>query len=179
MAISRKLLNDDESVVVSTRTHAKAMLGPALLLILIAAVAGFVVSFTPSAGRAAPLLQAVIGAVAAAFAFAWVVRPFLTWLTTTYTVTDRRLITRAGILTRRGHDIPLSRISDVAYERGLLDRVLGCGTLLVSVASEQRVELDDIPHVEQVHLRIHDLLFDGTDTWDVDDRPTQRIDDRR
>ena len=100
MAISRKLLNDDESVVVSTRTHAKAMLGPALLLILIAAVAGFLVSFTPSAGRAAPMLQAVIGAIAAVFAVAWVVRPFLTWLTTTYTVTDRRLITRTGILTR-------------------------------------------------------------------------------
>ena len=54
MAISRKLLNDDESVVVSTRTHAKALLGPALVLILVAAVAGFVTSFTPAAGRAAP-----------------------------------------------------------------------------------------------------------------------------
>jgi uncharacterized membrane protein YdbT with pleckstrin-like domain len=166
VAISRRLLNDDESVVVSTRTHAKALLGPALVLILIAAVAGFAASFTPSAGRAAPLLQAVIGAIAAVLAFLWVVKPFLSWLTTTYTVTNHRLITRTGILTRRGHDIPLGRISDVGYERGLLDRVLGCGTLVVAVASEQQVELYDIPHVEQVHLRIHDLLFDGDDdTW--------------
>lgn len=178
MAISRKLLNDDESVVVSTRTHAKALLGPALVLILVAAVAGFVTSFTPAAGRAAPLLQAAIGAVAAVFVFRWVVKPFLVWLTTTYTVTNRRLITRSGILSRRGHDIPLARVSDVSYERGLLDRLLGCGTLLVAVASEQRVELHDIPQVEQVHLRIHDLLFDGSGAWDVDDR-TQRLDDGR
>jgi hypothetical protein len=42
--------------------------------------------------------------------------------------------------------------------------VLGCGTLLVSVASEQRVVLHDIPHVERVHLQIQDLLFGGAET---------------
>jgi uncharacterized membrane protein YdbT with pleckstrin-like domain len=88
------------------------------------------------------------------------VLPFLRWLTTTYTVTDRRLITRTGILSRRGHDIPLARISDVAYEHGIVDRMLGCGTLIVSDASERgRVELHDVPHVEQVHLKLGHLLF--------------------
>jgi uncharacterized membrane protein YdbT with pleckstrin-like domain len=156
--ISRKLLNGDESVVVSTRTHGKALLGPLLLLIVIAAVAGVLVTYAGGVGRAAPLLQAVVYGVAALVAFKVVVRPFLTWLTTTYTVTDQRLITRWGVLSRNGHDIPLARISDVSYERGLLDRVLGCGTLLVSVASESRVTLHDIPHVERVHLQIQDLL---------------------
>ena len=179
MSISRKLLNDDESVVVFTRTHLKALLGPALLLILIAGVAGFVSTFTGAAGRAQPLLEAVIWGLAAIVAFRWVAKPFLTWLTTTYTVTNRRLITRSGILSRRGHDIPLSRISDVAYERGLLDRVLGCGTLVIAVASEQRIEFDDIPHVEQVHLRIHDLLYDGDDHSWHGEHPTLRLDDGR
>lgn len=177
MAISRKLLNADESVVVSTRTHGKALLGPLLVLILIAAAAGLVSTFTSGAGRAQPLLVAVIWAIAAVAAVRWVVRPFLEWLTTTYTVTDQRLITRSGIATRRGHDIPLARISDVSYERGLLDRVLGCGTLLVSVASEQRVRLHDIPHVERVHLQIQDLLSDGIETRAFDPR-APRTDDR-
>ena len=80
-------------------------------------------------------------------------KPFLDWLLTTYTFTNRRLITRTGILTRRGHDIPMNRISDIAYEKGLIDRIFGCGTLVVSDASEQgRVELQDIPHVEQAQL---------------------------
>lgn len=180
MAISRKQLNHDESLVVSTRTHGKALLAPALLLMLIAAVAGFAASFTPGAGRAAPLLQVVIGLIAAVFVFRWVLGPFLSWVSTTYTVTDRRLITRSGVLTRRRHDIPLSRISDVSYERDLMDRVLGCGTLVIAVAGEQQVELDDIPHVERVHMAIHDLLFDEhADSWYSDDRPTQRFDDRR
>jgi uncharacterized membrane protein YdbT with pleckstrin-like domain len=157
--ISRRLLNDDEVVVVSTRTHVKALLVPASVLILVAAVAGYL-STLPSGGPR-ELLVLLIWAVAL-LAIGWlVVRPFLGWLTTTYTVTDRRLITRSGILTRRGHDIPLARVSDVAYEHGLLDRMLGCGTLVISDASEQgRVRLHDIPQVEHVHLRISDLLFD-------------------
>lgn len=177
MAISRKLLNDGESVVVSTRTHAKALLAPLMVLILLAAVAGVVSTFTPSAGSAAPLLQAVIWGVVAVLALRWVAPPFLRWLTTTYTVTDRRLITRSGVFTRRGHDIPLLRISDVSYEHGLMDRVLGCGTLVVSDASEQgRVRLHDIPHVERVHLAISELLSHGADTRRIDPR-APRLDD--
>jgi membrane protein YdbS with pleckstrin-like domain len=160
---SRKLLNEGEHVVVSTRTHVKALLLPAVLLIVVAAVAGYATSFTGRAGNAQPLLTAVIWLLALVVAWPLVLRPFLRWLTTTYTVTTRRLITRTGILSRHGHDIPVPRISDVAYEHGLVDRLLGCGTLVISDASEQgRVRLPDIPHVEQVHLQISDLLYQHT-----------------
>jgi uncharacterized membrane protein YdbT with pleckstrin-like domain len=174
--ISRRLLNEGERVVVSTRTHVKALLGPALWLIVVAAVAGYASSFPT--GRAKPLLLAVIWGIALVIAVWLVVKPFLRWLTTTYTVTDRRLITRTGILSRRGHDIPVARISDVAYEHGLVDRLLGCGTLVISDASEQgRVRLHDIPQVEQVHLRISELLFGHTDGGYADDSRGHRIDD--
>jgi uncharacterized membrane protein YdbT with pleckstrin-like domain len=70
------------------------------------------------------------------------------------------LITRTGILTRRGHDIPLNRISDISYEKDLVDRIFGCGTLVISDASEEgRVRLNDIPHVEQAQLTVSDELF--------------------
>lgn len=162
MVISRKLLNDDEFVVVSTRTHVKALLLPAVLLIVVAAVAGYLTTL-PS-GDPRQLLVLVIWIVALGVIGWWVLRPFLAWLSATYTVTNRRLITRRGVLTRRGHDIPLHRISDVAYEHGLLDRILGCGTLVISDASEfGRVELHDIPQVEQVQLAISELLSEGAD----------------
>jgi uncharacterized membrane protein YdbT with pleckstrin-like domain len=174
VAISRKLLSTDEHVVVSTRTHVKALLVPALLLILLAAVAGYLSSL-PSGG-ARPLLVVLIWAFAFLLAILLVLMPFLRWLTTSYTVTDRRLITRTGILSRQGHDIPLARINDVAYEHGVFDRMLGCGTLVISDASQQgRVTLPDIPHVEQVHLKISDLLYNHTDG--ADPREARRIDD--
>ena len=162
MVISRKLLNEGEHIVYSTRTHVKALLLPAVVLIIIAGLAGYLTSL-PS-GDSATIWRLVLWVIAGALIVWFCVAPFLRWLLSTYTFTNRRLITRTGILTRRGHDIPMNRISDVSYEKGLVDRMFGCGTLVVSDASERgRVELRDIPRIEQVQLIVSDELFHGAD----------------
>lgn len=156
MGISPRLLGEGEYVVMATRTHVKALLLPAFLLIVICGVAGFVAGMVP---QDPPLLVWLIWALAAAAVGRWVVWPFLNWLSASYTVTNRRLVTRHGVLTRVGHDIPLHRIHDVSYEHGLVDRLLGCGTLVVSAASERgQVVLPDVPNVEHLHLAMADLL---------------------
>ena len=165
MAISQKLLSDGEHVVLSVRTHAKALIWPVVLFILVVTSVLTVVYRQPD--------NSVWGLVALAVAvpvlILWTLIPFLRWTTSTYTVTNRRLITRHGIITRTGRDIPLFRINDVAYEKGLLDRILGCGTLIISDATEKAgVVLPDVPNVEKVHLQISDLLFDNDDGADDD-----------
>ena len=163
MVLSRKLLNDGEHVILSTRTHVKALMLPAVVLMLVAGLAGYLSS---QAHRAAHerIWQWVIWVVAALLIGWFVVAPFLRWLLTTYTFTSRRLITRTGVFTRRGHDIPLNRISDISYEKSLIDRMFGCGTLVVSDASELgRVELRDIPRVERAQLTVSDELFHRAD----------------
>ena len=164
MGISKKLLSDGEHVVLSVRTHPKALIGPVALLIVV--VAG-VITAAMLQPEAIVMIAAAVVAVLAVLL--WVVVPFLRWVTSTYTVTNRRLITRHGIITRTGRDIPLFRINDVAYEKGLLDRILGCGTLVISDATEKAgVVLPDVPNVEQVHLQISDLLFANDDGNDDD-----------
>ncbi|MGH3355230.1 MAG: PH domain-containing protein [Nocardioidaceae bacterium] len=159
MGISQRLLAEGEQVVTSTRTHVKALLVPALLLIVICGVAGIVAGLLP---QDPPLLVWLVMGLAGAAILAWVVWPFVNWLSTSYTVTDRRLITRSGVVTRVGHDIPLHRINDVSYEHGLVDRVLGCGTLVISAASERgQVVLPDVPAVEELHLAMTELLMGG------------------
>jgi membrane protein YdbS with pleckstrin-like domain len=165
MAISRKLLSDDEHVVLSVRSHGKALVGPVALLVLVMAVAITTAMVRP----ANTIVGRAVAVVAVLVVIVWVVIPFLRWMTSTYTVTNRRLITRHGILTRTGRDIPLFRINDVAYEKGLLDRLLGCGTLIISDATERAgVVLPDIPNVERVHLQISELLFAKDDGRDED-----------
>lgn len=153
MAIDKQL-NDGERVVFHTRTHPKKVALPLLLLVIILVVAGVITPHVSGAGRLA------VWIVAAVLAIVFVLRPVLVWLTATYTVTDRRLLTRTGVLTRKGHDIPVNRISDVSSDRGVFDRMLGCGTLIISDASTHgRVSLPDVPHVEQRQLQISDLLY--------------------
>ena len=154
MAISQKLLNDGETVVISTRTHPKALLVPVLALVVLLAVGVAIQTMVDQ-----HVVTLVAWVLVAAGAVWYVLRPFLVWASASYTFTDRRLITRTGVLTRRGHDIPLSRISDVASELGLVDRMLGCGTLIISDASTHgSVRLPDIPHVEDTQRRLNLLL---------------------
>ena len=158
MPINPKLLTDGESVLVSTRTHIKALLLPFVIGLVVLALA-VLADRTFADGKVALGVWVLAGLLLLWF----VARPVLEWLTASYTITDRRLITRSGVLARKGHDIPLSRISDVAYELGLVDRMLGCGTLIISDASTNgRVLLHDIPKVEETQLRLNQLLHDKT-----------------
>ncbi len=167
MGLPAKLLGQGEYEVLHMRTHAKRMVVPALVLIITAGVVGVAWALLPATVQ--PVAGIVVVALGLIVFVAWVLVPFLRWRTTTYTVTNRRVITRRGILNRSGHDLPLLRINDVSYERSVLDRMLGCGTLLIQTASENGpVVLPDVPEVEQVHVAITELLF-GDD--ELDERP--------
>lgn len=156
MAISRKLLNPDERLLTSTRTHPKALFGPILALVVLLAAGVFVQVI--DAPRVVGLIAWVLVGLGILY---FSVRPFLSWLTTAHAFTDRRIITRTGIITRRGHDIPLARVSDVAIEIHLLDRLFGCGSLLIAGPSEQGVvRLNDIPNVEQTQRELNVLLHE-------------------
>lgn len=161
-----KHLNPGENIVFSTRTHVKALFLPAIILILDAAAAGYLASLPDSDNDNKKALYIAIAVGFVLIAVWFFVRPFLRWITATYTVTNRRLTTHQGVVTRTGHDIQLARISDVSYEKGLLDRILGCGTLVISDASDLGVKLPDVPKVAERQRIISDLLFQGADNND-------------
>jgi uncharacterized membrane protein YdbT with pleckstrin-like domain len=168
MGISPRLLGEGEYVVASTRTHVKALLRPALVLILLCGAGAFAMGLVP---QDPPLLKWLIGALVGVGIARWVVWPFLNWLSASYTLTNQRVITREGVLTRYGHDIPLRRVNDVSYEHGLLDRVLGCGTLVIAAASERgEVVLPDIPAVENLYVAMTELLVQEGHLDDHDHR---------
>jgi membrane protein YdbS with pleckstrin-like domain len=154
VAISQKLLNEGETVVIDTRTHIKALLLPLFVLVVLLAIGTGADTMLDN-----DTVGWVIWAVLAIGIVWWVLRPFVLWATATYTFTDRRLITRNGFIVRRGHDMPLARISDIAYEFGPIDRLLGCGTLVISDASTHgQIKLYDIPRVEETQRTVNDLL---------------------
>lgn len=163
MGLSTIQLSPGENVVLETREHWKHLLGT--MSICLAALAGLVVvlAIAPEDGFFSWL--ATLGWVAfAALAVVFGVVPVLAWRSRTYTLTDERLATRKGVIRRSGRDIPLTRINDVAFDQGLLDRLVGAGTLRVSAASEDgTVVLVDIPHIQQVALQLNELVRQALD----------------
>ena len=157
MAISPRLLNEGEHVVVSTRTHPKVLILP--LLVLLVVVAAAVWAQTAVDDRLANVPAIAIWVVTLVVLVWFVLMPVIRWATTTYTFTNRRFMKRSGLIAKEGRTIPLNRISGVDFEIGVIDRIFGCGTLIVSDASEQgRVELEDVPRVEQVQLQVSEEL---------------------
>jgi hypothetical protein len=62
-------------------------------------------------------------------------------------VTNRRMIRISGVLTRKVGSIPLKRMTDLTFHRGLWGRVLGYGDLVVESAGQEagRYRLDHLP----------------------------------
>jgi len=159
VVISQKLLNPDEKLIISCRQHPKALFGPILAAVLFLAIGVAAQVVLGDEGDAAAWVVRIVWVLCALAILWFTFRPFLDWLTTVHGVTDRRLITRQGILTRKGHDIPLARISDIQMEINLIDRPFGCGSLVITDASTfGEVRLNDIPHVEATQRQINELL---------------------
>ncbi len=144
-------------MVLHVRTHAKSLVLPAVALIAAGGLTGVGAALIPYAYR--PGGQVAVALLGLTLSVWWAGLPYLRWWTSTYTVTNNRLITRQGILQTSGRDLPLARVNDVAYERSLGDRLLGCGTLRVLTASEAGVvSLPDVPDVEHVHAVLTELV---------------------
>lgn len=161
MTFPPRLLNQGETVVLSTRSHPKALIGPVLrgLFVLAAAIVLFILLGKMDSGLLRTILMWAVAVLAIGAIVAWLVWPLLVWLNTTYTFTNRRFVERTGVVAKEGRTIPLNRISGVDFEQGVIDRIFKCGTLVVSDASQGgRVELHDIPMIEKTQLRVSEEL---------------------
>jgi uncharacterized membrane protein YdbT with pleckstrin-like domain len=154
----------DERVVLHRHPHWKRLIGPVVVLVLGTALAAFGAAVVNganwSSAVATNVVMAVIGAVWLVVISWLVLWPFLSWRSTHFVITDRRVMFRHGVLTRAGIDIPLARINSVEFRHGLLDRLVRTGTLIIESASQDPLEFHDIPRVERVHSLLYHEVFD-------------------
>jgi len=155
-------LSEGERLVLKLHPHWKTLLRPVLVLaVIVAAALALLIFALPHVHAHAAIIRLGIGAVALVATMIWFVVPLLRWSTTSYELTTRRLRLRRGILSREGRDFPLIRISDVSFSHGLLDRILGCGRLVVESAGEHgQLVLTEIPRVADVQSTLFQLVED-------------------
>jgi len=147
-----------EEPVAILHPHWKTLVGPiATTFVVVAAL--LVGEVLIPGNKYAWAERLALAVVAIALLMWWLMIPILVWRTTVYELTTRRMRLRDGILTRNGRDIPLSRITDVSFRKGVLDRILGSGTLVVESAGEHgELELKEIPRVEKVSSMLFQLV---------------------
>jgi uncharacterized membrane protein YdbT with pleckstrin-like domain len=169
MGYDSSLAGGEESMLV-LHPHWKTLVRPIALAFVVVAVLLVVEVLIPG-GKAAGAERLALAAVAIVLLMWWLIYPLLVWRTTMYELTTRRMRLRDGIIARNGRDIPLSRITDVSFRKGPLDRLLGSGTLIVESAGEHgELTLTAIPDVERVQSMLFQLVEDERLRADRDER---------
>ena len=162
MAYPDDLLSEQEHVVVHSHPHFKMLIFPTLALLVTVGAGTWLGILAKDAGSPWNTVGLIAVGVVGLVLLVWLfLVPFVRWRTTHFIVTTDRLIAREGVLKRTGIDIPMSRINSVQFEHGLLDRVFGCGTLIIESASDEPLRFEDIPHVERVHTVIYREVNDN------------------
>lgn len=144
------MLNDHEEIVVDLRPHwwyitpAAAVLAAAILLGILILV------WTDN--QAARVLAGVIVLVALG---GFVVR-YVRWAGINFVVTTERVISRTGVIAKKGIEIPLDRINTVFFDQSLFERLIGAGNLGIESAGEGgRQTFEDIRKPRNVQQEIY------------------------
>jgi uncharacterized membrane protein YdbT with pleckstrin-like domain len=163
MAYPDKLLAEDEEIVQHLHPHWLTVFWPVVRFLLIVGAASFAMAVIP-AGRQQGILRMLVLALAVVLLVAVVAVPLLRWRSTHYVVTTHRLLFREGILTRRGRELGLARITDVSYTQTLWERIIRSGTLSIESAGDGGATvLKQIPDSERVQQLLNHMVEEDSD----------------
>lgn len=157
VAFPEDVLADEEEIVLHLRPHWKAVVLPAVVLLLAAAglIMGLVLLPPTDGGRIGLLL---VAAIMLYYGGRYGLYPLLDWRCTEYVLTGERLLMQRGIVDRERRDLPLNRVNDHTMAQSLLDRLLGSGTLTIDSIGDQRAVLAGVPAAQLVQSTLYELI---------------------
>ena len=155
----RKLLDPGEQLIVATRRQPRMLVLPAAVFIGLCGAAGFAAGWL-SRGRLEQLLPwlpastrtwlpLVPVALAAWIALAYCARRLLAYRSLVYVLTSRRILCTERGLRRGGREMPLSLVRDVHVRQGVLQGMLGSGTITLASGHAAQLTLTDVPEVRR------------------------------
>jgi uncharacterized membrane protein YdbT with pleckstrin-like domain len=88
------------------------------------------------------------------------VRVMLWWIER-IVITDKRVMLAEGLINHKVGMMPLSKVTDLTFERSLSGRMLGYGTLIVESAGQIQAlnRIDYMPRPEEIYEALSELVF--------------------
>jgi membrane protein YdbS with pleckstrin-like domain len=149
-----RLLVAGERVARHVRPHWRMLVLPAVLPPVTAFLGAWLIALTRPTPWSVAVLVAVL--VVGLGLVGWFsVAPVLRWRSTHFVVTDRRILVREGVLSRTGVAVVGASITAVRTTRTVVERLLGCGTLVVAVDDTREPwQFDGIGRVDRVAAEV-------------------------
>lgn len=146
-----KLINEGETVVLDLKPHwwffwKHILVGGALLIVL-----GVWVAYQPKSD----VFKYVL-AIAILVDVAFVIVKYLTWTYTHFVLTDRRVISRSGIISKRGTEVPLDRVNNIDFSQKFWERLIGAGDLSIeSAGKDGQSHFQNVRHPDMVQQEVY------------------------
>jgi uncharacterized membrane protein YdbT with pleckstrin-like domain len=83
------------------------------------------------------------------------------WWIERIVITDKRVMLAQGIITHKVGMMPLSKVTDLTFERSLDGRLLGYGTIVVESAGQIQAlnRINFVPRPEEIYEALSELIF--------------------
>ena len=153
MPFPRRLLNEGEEITLDLRPHwwffaNHIFTGVPLLVVLL-------LIQSETHGDVRRLLYWAWGVLALIWA-GWLGLQYMKWNFTHFVITTDRVLYRTGVLSKKGVEIPLERVSNINFRQSIWERTIGAGDLNIeSAGRDGQSTFNDVRHPEAVQQELY------------------------
>ena len=159
-SVNRYLLPHERQVI-TVHQHPAVLIMPILQVLVGLAIAGWL-SNSVAHGNGTVIL--VIWVLWAVLLLRLAVKVF-EWSVNYFVVTSQRMLLSTGIVTHKVNMMPLSKVTDMSFQRSATGRILGYGEFIVESAGQDQAlsNIKFLPYPEQLYLEVCGLIFKDKD----------------
>jgi len=163
-----KYLIASERAVVVTRRHWASLTKVGASCAAVFLVALLIVLYLSEAQ-----FFAVIGVLGLLGSLAWFAFAWWFWATEEFVITDKRVLNVNGVITRRVGIMPLTKVTDLTYERSVMGRLLGYGVFVMESAGQHQAmsRIEYLPKPDLLYHEVSTLLFGPDSVLNIRRRP--------
>jgi uncharacterized membrane protein YdbT with pleckstrin-like domain len=162
-ATVNKYLLPSEDRVITVHQHPAVLLKPGAFLLGGAVLAVFLNTV---------LIHSADGIIAVTVLWGilllWAISKFVDWWVNYFVVTPKRMLLAQGIVYKKVNMMPLTKVTDMSFQRTALGQIFGYGEFIVESAGQDQAlsHVRFLPYPEQLYLEVCGLLFE-----DKEERP--------
>jgi membrane protein YdbS with pleckstrin-like domain len=163
-SVNRYLLPHERQVI-TVHQHPAVLIMPIFWVLLGLAIAGWL---TNSVAHGNGTVILVIWVLWAVLLLRLVVKVF-EWSVNYFVVTSQRMLLSSGLVTHKVNMMPLTKVTDMSFQRTATGRIFGYGEFIVESAGQDQAlsNIKFLPYPEQLYLEVCGLIFkdkdDGSD----------------
>ena len=155
-SVARYLLPNERQVI-SVHQHPAVLIWPIFWVLVGLAIAGWLSSSVANGNNTALLVIWLLWGVLL-LRLGWKV---LQWIFYYFAITSQRLLLTQGFPYRKVNMMPLTKVTDMSFNRSPMGQILGYGEFVVESAGQDQAlrNVDFLPYPEQLYLEVCGLIF--------------------